>query len=232
MGHVLAENKDNLKSPWILIGHGNWAETIRTPNPTEPGVYMPLSRSILKSYQPALTVLGHIHKPLAETKHNVYYPGSPCGLDITETGPRTYLTLDLKNLEIESQTVKTETLYFDEQLVVYPMEDEEEFWQQELDQLKSAWDLKRSVIRVKVSGFTTNKRKLKQFFEQELAGFTGWKGEKLDLSDLNSADNEELLKITQHVSQKIKQLELPVKAGEPTRKQILQEAIKSIYQVS
>lgn len=238
MGRILAEHKDNLTSPWILIGHGNWADTIRTPNHVEPGVYMPLSRSTLKTYQPALTILGHIHKPLDETQHNVYYPGSPCGLDITETGPRSYLTLNLENLEVGRQEIKTEMIYFDEQLVVYPMEHETDDWRQQLDQLKSTWNsvpdqTQKVMIRIKVRGYTSNKKKLKQFFETALEDFAGWKGQKLDLSQLNSADNQELLQVSQRVSAKINELELPTpKPGQPSKEQILEAAIRTIYQVS
>ncbi|MEA2056243.1 MAG: metallophosphoesterase family protein [Patescibacteria group bacterium] len=237
MGGVLAKYKSELSHPWVLVGHGNWAETIRSPNPTEPGIYMPLSRSTLKSYKPNLTLLGHIHKPMDNRNHNVYYPGSPCGLDITETGQRTYLVLDLDNLEIKRKPIKTEVIYFDDQVVIYPMENESEYWQKLINHLRKKWNLNKqdqdkAVIRIKVTGFSSDKRKLKKFFEHKLKELTGWKDQRLDLSNLNSSDNYELLKISERVSQKIVDLNLPEKSDEPDKKQILEETMKTIYNIS
>ncbi len=237
MGSILAEYTDKLSGTWILIGHANWAETIRSVNPTEPGVYMPLSRSILKAYQPGITVLGHIHKPIDEKNFNVYYPGSPCGTDITETGKRTFLILDLKNFQTKRIPVHTDILFFDEEIVVYPMEKEKEHWEEEIRKIKKSWDLqkeekKKTVIRIKVSGYTSDKRRLKNFFEKEFAKFSGWKKHKFDLSNLNSSDNYELLKISERVSEKIAKLDLQQNDFEPNRKQILSEAIKTIYKIS
>ncbi len=87
---------------WVLIGHGDWAEGYE-PNPFEPGVYMPLTRSDLENFKPAQVFLGHIHKAMDRGK--VHYIGSPCGLDIRETGRRRFLIFDTHTCKNESRKV-------------------------------------------------------------------------------------------------------------------------------
>ncbi len=235
MANVLAEFSDQLSQPWVLIGHGNWAETIRSRNPVEPGVYMPLSRNVVKQYQPSLTILGHIHKMIDNNEYRVYYPGSPIGLDITETGRRSFLTLNLDSLEVDRQELDPEVIYFDEEIFVYPMENEKEYWQDKAKEIQQKWGLtkkekNKAVIRLNISGFSSNKRRLKSFFKQEFSDFQGWKDNKIDVSQVNSAtDNYELLKISQQITQKINNLDLEEQDGQPTKNEIIVQAMKTIY---
>ncbi|MED5402056.1 MAG: metallophosphoesterase, partial [Planctomycetota bacterium] len=84
MGEVIDRFRGELSAGrWILVGHGNYGGGLSTPHPHEPGVYMPLSRRDIDHSEPALVLLGHIHVPT--TQPPVHYPGSPCGLDISET---------------------------------------------------------------------------------------------------------------------------------------------------
>ena len=92
MGDVIGMFADDIEPrEWVLCGHGDWLEGRRSPNPYEPGTYMPLTRSDLTQYQPAQVFLGHIH---ARRDEPIHYPGSPCGLDISETGRRRFLLFD------------------------------------------------------------------------------------------------------------------------------------------
>ena len=238
MGKEITSYSYSLTSnEWILIGHGDWADSIKTPNPIEPGIYMPLSRRDINDYKPALTLLGHIHKPMDDSDYNVYYTGSPCGLDITETGRRRYLTLDTETLKIESINIDSEVIYFDETVVVYPMEEEKKYWENEIMDIKKKWDLTeeekaKTEIRIKVIGYSSNKRKLEEFFDDEFEDYFFWKDEGVDVSEVSDSDNYELLKISERVSEKIKEMDLEEKVGQPTRKKILSKAIQKIYSIS
>jgi len=238
MGEMIASYSDSLSpNKWILVGHGDWADSIKTPNPAEPGIYMPLSRKDIKDYNPYLTLLGHIHKPLYDSDFNVYYTGSPCGLDITEIGRRRYLILDIETLEIDSVNVDSEVIYFDETVVVYPIEKEEEYWKNEIKSIKEKWDLSpeeksKIEIRIKVIGYSSNKRNLKEVFDKEFKDYTFWNDEGVNVLEVSDSDNYELLKISEQVSEKINELELQEKQGEPTRKDILSKAIQKIYSIS
>lgn len=98
---ALSEYAREQKFPerWILVGHGDYITGNRELNPYEPGFYMPLtSKSILK-YSPLKIFSGHIHKPSEFGR--VFYPGSPCGLDITETGKRRFLIYDTGRDSVE-----------------------------------------------------------------------------------------------------------------------------------
>lgn len=237
MGQEIVRFKDSvMDNEWILIGHGDWADTIKEPNPIEPGKYMPLSRRDIRNYKPALAFLGHIHKPMVDADSRVYYPGSPCGLDITETGRRQYLILDTEILEIEKVEVNSHVIYFDETVVVYPMENEEEYWKSEIKKIKNKWDLKsdekvKAIIRINVKGYSSNKRELKRYFDSEFEDYPFWNNEEVNVSEVSDSDNYELLKISEKVSKRINELELEEKEGEPTRKDILYKAIERIYSI-
>lgn len=60
---------------WILVEHGDWSEGVRAPNPSEPGVYMPLTKKDLPAYKPGKVLLGNVH--LSLDLELVHYPGSP-----------------------------------------------------------------------------------------------------------------------------------------------------------
>ena len=97
MGETIAEIQNEIDGKdWILISHGDFYAGSKKQNPLEPGEYMPLTRNDLSRYKPKLTFLGHIHKPQL-LENSIYYLGSPCGLDITETGKRRFLILDTNN---------------------------------------------------------------------------------------------------------------------------------------
>ncbi|MCK4322353.1 metallophosphoesterase [candidate division WOR-3 bacterium] len=238
MGDQLASYREALKpKEWILIGHGDWADSIQTPNPIEPGVYMPLSRKDIRDYKPALTILGHIHKPTDDLDYNVHHIGSPCGLDITETGRRRYLILDTKTLNLEQVDVESEIIYFDEIITVYPMEDEEAYLNAQINDIKRKWDLKPEEkatvkIRIKVKGYSSNIRKLKAICEEGFKGYSFWNNEETDTSEVYVSDNYELLKITEKVVARIDQQSWVEIEGEPIKSEIISKAIKTIYSIS
>jgi len=89
MGEKIAEWKKEIQEKqWVLFAHGDYYGGVRQLNPLEPGIYMPLSRKDLEMFKPQVVFLGHIHKRL--TLQNVHYAGSPCAMDISETGKRKF----------------------------------------------------------------------------------------------------------------------------------------------
>jgi len=88
---------------WILISHGDFGRYAPEEKGKEQG-YFPLTRRDLQRCNPALTILGHIHRG-HEAAPGIYYPGSPVPLDITERGPRRYLLVDRDTLGIKSLPV-------------------------------------------------------------------------------------------------------------------------------
>jgi DNA repair exonuclease SbcCD nuclease subunit len=235
MGEQLISFQNELKpNKWVLISHGDWADSIQTPNPIEPGIYMPLSRKDIKEHKPALTVLGHIHKPIDNENFNVHYAGSPCGLDVTETGRRRYLILDTKTLNTDSIPADSEVIYFDEQVVVYPMENEREFLERQIEKIKNKWELnnreiEKSIIRIKVKGYSQDKRRLKEIFDSGFSDFSFWNDEGVDVSMVSDSQNPELAEISKRVIEKIENEYIEEKEGQPSKNDIIFKALQSIY---
>lgn len=237
MGEEIAYCSESLpENEWILVSHGDWADSIKAPNPIEPGIYMPLSRNDLNDYKPYLILLGHIHKPLDDSDSKLYYLGSPCGLDITETGRRRYLILDIETLEIDSIEVDSELIYFDEIIIVYPMKNEEKYWENEVKKIKDKWNLtseekSKAFVRIKVMGYSSNKRKLKEYFDSEFKDYSFWNGEGVDVSEVSISESDELLNISQRVMDRINEEFWEGIEREPSKEEIIYQALKAIYNV-
>jgi len=217
---------------WVLIGHGDWAGGLRTPNAAEPGVYMPLSRRDLEKVQPARVFLGHIHA--ARDVPPVHYVGSPCGLDITETGRRRYLVYDTDANLVESLTLTTPVLYFNELLVVMPVEDEEATLHALVAKRRQEWALtpaerSKTQLRVKVAGYSADRAALRRTLLEAFAGFTFYKGLEPDIGDVFIADDLERQYIADQVRASVEALVWAEEAEEPGRNEILLEALHIVY---
>lgn len=233
MGDVIASNaKGLLVNKWVLVGHGDWESGMKVSNPLEPGVYMPLSQKDISSFKPAHVFLGHIHKPLDEKA--ICYPGSPCGLDITETGKRRFLIFDTENLNIEPCNVDTDVIYFSETFSILPIEDEATYLRNRIRETIKGWNLKEKQkakvrIRIKVRGYSSNIRKLMEITREEFKGYGFYKGEGIDLSEVYLSENYELEEIARKTAEKINELKWPIGTYQPTSGDILFYALKTIY---
>lgn len=186
---------------WVLVGHSNFIHGNPQTNPYEQGVYMPLFGADLQRYQPSRVFLGHIHKPY--DSNQVIIPGSPCGLDITETGKRSYIIFNTTTMEYERKTITGTSIFLNEPLTMIPSGDETSYIQSELKKLFEKWDLRdddRSFItlRLKVNGFSSNIRNAKKVIEDALNGIHLYNDEPIDFKDLKSARDVEKEFVIQH----------------------------------
>jgi len=210
LGDIIADFSEELReNQWILIGHGEWTEGLRERNPLEPGVYMPLSRADLDRFRPAQVVLGHIHKPL--DRNPVWVPGSPCPLDINETGRRRFLVLDAEKASIESRAIETGPIYFQASLVVLPIENELAALQNQIQKSIKSWSLtpdemERARIRVTVRGYTANKKGLSDALHEAFQRFRFYQDEGPDLSQVSDAEESERSEIAKHADAVIQAL--------------------------
>ena len=118
---------------------------------------------IRDSYNPSKVILGHIHKKTGMGK--VLYPGSPCGMDINETGKRSFFILDLNDLSITEKTVDTEYIFFNETLIALPTFNEFDYTRNKIKEIVKGFNLSKDEIskariRLKVKGYTSDKKKL------------------------------------------------------------------------
>jgi DNA repair exonuclease SbcCD nuclease subunit len=175
MDVALAEffSENHIPSRWVLLSHGDYITGLKPLNPYEEGIYMPLSVRAIEKYSPEKVILGHIHKPLCRGElGRVFYPGSLCGLDINESGPRGYIMLELPELKLHWQRIKTDVIYYNETLLVFP-EDQKEDIIQRLQSLLNSFDIgseedQRIVLRLAVKGYCKNKSEVLETVEKVL----------------------------------------------------------------
>lgn len=231
IGEVLAEFSNQLSAgQWGIVSHGDWSGNTKATNSYEQGRYMPLYQCDLDAYKPIKAFMGHIHAPY--NSQPVYYPGSPCGLDITETGRRRFITYDSASDLVESQIVDTEHIYFNRTFVIYPVDDEQAATQNLLHDWIESWGLSQNEkskarIRVTLRGYATDKSKLKQVLLDSLSGYK--LVEEPELDDVLIATDQRRSQILDLVKEKITELNWPENPGEPNKDQILLEAIKLVY---
>jgi hypothetical protein len=233
MGEVIAQQTENLAPRnWVLFGHGDWSDGLRTINPTEPGIFMPLTRMDIDQYLPARAFLGHIH---AQSDGTVIYPGSPCGTDITETGKRRFLVFDSTTNTFESNIVDTDIIYYDCSIMVLPVEDEETYIKLRIAKIIDSWkvtdrDNPKILLRVRVKGYSTNKSLLDETLKREFQHIAYYKGNPPDTTGVNVAIDQNLIKIAEDVKEKVDTLELTLSPDEPDRDQILMHALRLIFE--
>lgn len=233
MGEMIAAKAGQLHPKrWILFSHGDWLEGTRAPNPVETGTYMPLTRSDLEHYQPAKVFLGHIH---AKLDSPVYYPGSPCGMDISETGLRRFLIFDTQSLSVESRNVNTDLIYQNCRLTILPVENEMEYVRKLIADVKDTWQSKpgeiaKTKIRVQVQGYTVNKSELNKIIMDEFRDYSYFKNETPNLERVSTTQDPNRIKIAQLVKENIFNLNLNPSPDEPDRDQVLLKSLSIIFE--
>jgi len=233
MGEDIAPYKDVLPpQQWILIGHGDWSGGIKYPDPYEPGVYMPLTRSDLEIYRPRYAFLGHIHRPHSDNR--VYYPGSPCPLDITETGARRMVVYDSRDDSISSHRLDSPRLYFENDFVILPLEDEQSYMKSHIENWISSWEVPRQwhdriQLRVKLKGYTRDREAIRKTVNQSLSSFTFYNQEGPDLSGLHQGRDPDRARLAQNISSWVDSLHWPERPRSPDKSDILVQALNVIY---
>ena len=217
---------------WVLVGHGDWSAGMHEPNPDEPGVYMPLTRGDIENLRPRAAILGHIHKPMDSGK--VHYIGSPCGLDIRETGRRRFFILDAESGAITPEVVDTDFLYFNESFVVLPVADEEAYVAAQIQERMAGWQLtpeEQQKVRLlsRFRGYSNNKKRLQEIVCQCLAPICYYKDIEPDFADVAVADDSNRSEVARRISEHVERLEMPAGEFEVRRDDVLLEALHVIY---
>lgn len=225
---------DIFSGNWVLIGHGDYLSGSRDTNTYEKGTYMPLSSNDIEHYRPAIVILGHIHKKTRSGK--VYYPGSPCGMDINETGKRSFLVMDLNDLNITEKTVDTDIIFINESIVIAPSEDEKSYIKDKINKSLKKMDISREEIskvriRLKFSGYTYDKKRLEKIIRESLEGFSFYDDSGPDLSSVFLFNDPEKMSIVKRVKDKLDWLESDVfenSFSEKEKNSVLEQAMHII----
>jgi DNA repair exonuclease SbcCD nuclease subunit len=233
MGEKIAEMEKEIEGKeWILVAHGDYYGGLKELNPLEPGTYMPLSRKDLQRFKPRTVLLGHIHKPVSQD--NVHYPGSPCGLDISETGRRSFLVFDTSDGSVVSRDVATDILNFNESFVIVPRDDEVSILQQEMNERIESWGIDPSdhpkvSVRVVARGYATDRRAILETLKHGFEGFKYSKDEGPKIDELFASSDHQLNAIAERTMKLIDELDWDFDGDEPTREQVKTAALSAIY---
>jgi DNA repair protein SbcD/Mre11 len=206
MGEVIAKHRASLPDRWVLVGHGDYLSGTKDPNNYESGFYMPLGRSDIEYYDPSRVILGHIHKKMETGK--VSYPGSPCGMDINETGRRSFFVLDTGDLSVSERTVNSDYLFFTENLLSLPTSNEFEDIKNKIGSFVKSWGLSKDEIskarvRLKVKGYTSDKKMLEAAICGSLEGFKFYNNEGAGLGEVSIFNDPERISIVERVKGKV-----------------------------
>jgi len=231
MGEVIQENihlKENEK--WCLVGHGDWYSGVSLRNPYEPGVYMPITSRDITLYKPDFVFLGHIHLPVDDGK--VFYPGSPCGLNITETGYRRFISIDLEKGLTSSHKINTDHIYFCENLIIVPAEDEVEYLQEMIKNSIQSWGLaavdeNKVTLRIKCKGYSTDKSQLLKTISKLYKSFK--LESQPDISEVSIANDVDRNYIMKKIGVKLHELGLKGDELNLEVDMVLLDAMKIVY---
>jgi len=193
---------------------------------------MPLSRKDLERFKPRIVFLGHIHKALSQ--NNVHYAGSPCGLDISETGRRRFLIYDTADGSIVSKDVATDILYFNESFVIVPTDDEVSILQQEIKKTIESWDIDPSdypkvCVRVKAKGYATDRGAILTALRNGFERFKYFKNEGPKIDELMASSDRQLNAIAERTMKLIDETDWDFGGDEPVRGQVKTAALSVIY---
>lgn len=233
MSEKIADMEDQIEGKqWILVAHGDYYGGPKQLNPLEPGTYMPLSRNNVERYGPREVFLGHIHKPGSWGR--VHYPGSPCGLDISETGKRTFLVFDTADGSIDSRLVVTDVLYYDESFVIVPLDDEVSLLQAEIENRIASWDVDQSnhpkvCLRVGAKGYATDRRAILAALKEGFAGFRYYKNEDPKIDELSTSSDRQRNAIAERTRQLVDECNWHFGEDEPQKEHVIVKALSVIY---
>lgn len=232
MGEIIAKFRQSLPDSWVLIGHGDYLPGIKDKNTYEAGIYMPLSRTDIEYYRPSKIILGHIHKKMEMGK--VYYPGSPCGMDINETGKRSFIIVDLNDLSITLRPIVTDYIFFNETFIALPTSNEFDYARNKINEIVKSWNLNKDEIskariRLKVKGYTSDKKRLETAIKDSLLNFSFYQDEGPDLSEVFLFNDPERISIAERVKKKIELLDESSGYTQIKKDKILEQALSLIF---
>lgn len=233
MGEKIAEMESELgRKQWILIAHGDYYGGVKELNPLEPGTYMPLSRKDIERFKPQNVFLGHIHKPIGW--NNVYYTGSPCGLDINETGKRRFLIYDTIDGSVAYRTVATDVLYCNESFVLVPSNNEVSRLEHEIRKRIESWDFdlvdhEKVIVRVKAEGYAIDRSAVLEALEQGFENFKYYKNEGPNIDNLSASSDIQLNAIAERTLEIIGDLDWGFGGNEPEKERVIVMALSVIY---
>ncbi|MFO7869903.1 MAG: metallophosphoesterase [Kiritimatiellia bacterium] len=233
MAERISAHVDGLEPDrWILAGHGDYTGGQRHVNPHEKGTYMPVERADLDRFKPREVFLGHIHKP--HDSEMVHYAGSPCGLDINETGKRSFMVYDTDAGTMERRPVETDVLWFSETFTVVPSPDEAGRLRGSAIQRIGRWDtgpedIPKIRVRVRATGYARDRKGVRSVLEEVFQKYRFHDETGVDFGGLMSADDERLEAVARAAIERVDKMEFPKGDQQPRREEIITAVLNTVY---
>ncbi|NLH38986.1 MAG: hypothetical protein GX445_02865 [Elusimicrobia bacterium] len=222
-----------IDSRWVLVGHSDYVSGGVT-NGYDYGTYMPLFAKTISLYNFSKVFLGHIHKP--STIGSVLYPGSPYPLNINETDKRGFIVYDISTDRFERMPVETDVIYFDEEFLNFPVDNETDYIKKQIDDVIKGWDisgdnLKKVYMRISIKGFSKNLKELKNEVQKHLQSYGIKLYEDINLNNLKILSNpdDERILLLNKVMDKVKKLDM--KKFLATRDDVIEKSMEIIFKV-
>jgi exonuclease SbcD len=223
----------------VLIGHGDFVSgrTLRS-NPYEAGFYMPLSRRDLDAGHFPLAILGHIHAPCSSG--DVHYPGSPCPVDRSETGKRSYIELDLTSGTVQRVPIRSGLLYLRQRLPVVPGPGEARHVRSAILGMAETMQIQegeRETLRVsiQITGFAESRAAVGEACQSALVEAFGRRDYEIDTSRLLVAEDQSRAALAVEAFRRLSEMKemafWPAEAEAPEMEQVGEQTLKIIYGV-
>lgn len=233
MGEAAAEAGSLPRDRWVLVGHGDYTRALGVGNPYEKGTYMPLSSADVARLSPSLVLLGHIHA--GPSFEDVHYPGSPCGMDINETGPRHFLVVDTDTLAVDRREVRTDVVFLQSHFFLIPGDGALERLRADIAKTVERWssmvpDLReRARIRVSASGFASDRKGVYRLLSDGFSGLAFYDGDGPDVSGLRESMDHRRTALAVRAGELVEELDWNFGGREPDRDRVMDRALELIY---
>ena len=229
VGEVLSNfKKDLIPNGFILVSHGDLPGQIQERNTFEGGFYMPLFKRELQEFKPRQVFLGHIHSPISNG--NVHYPGSPIGLDITETGIRSFIVYDTKTNNTERRAIRSNSVNYIKKILLTPGRDETDQLTSYIKGWKHDWEQTDPstiiVLRVTIEGYSSYRGAVESNLKELLSTSKNpIQIESIDTTNLSAFNQEVLNGALDDLKQIVADLPLDDGKTMPDREQIFSEVL-------
>ena len=149
-------------------------------------------------------------------------------------GRQLFLLLDTETGLVKARRVETGVIHFDESMVVLPFEKEDEFIRAKLASMIRTWnldaaELPRVLCRLKLSGYTTDKKRLMKTVLEVCSSIRFYPAGEPDLSDVSVSSDPERAELAERVQRLIANMEWPSGPGAPQREAAFLLALHTIY---
>lgn len=221
----------------VLVGHGDWITAGRArSNPLEKGFHMPLTPVDLEAGRFAGAVLGHLHTPLDHGP--IHIPGSPCPVDHTETGRRSFLLLDTESGSIRRAPSPSMIIHLRASVVVVPSPDEADRAAEEVAQAVASARLgegerRAARLGIVLRGYARSRADVAGAVAERAAALLGGEAVQVDASGLRDGDDSQRNAVAAEVASGISSMR---RAGcwvrgeyAPTGEAVLAKALEMIY---